>query len=59
MRSLLLAGIVAFGIAGLTTGCDSSTPAPAPAPAGNGAAGVEGPQDSGVKPVKVRRPPAP
>jgi hypothetical protein len=57
MRSLLLAGIAAFGIAVLTTGCGSSTPAPAPA--GDGTKLEPGVDNSGVKPVKGRMPKAP
>jgi hypothetical protein len=56
MRSLLLAGIAALCIAGLS-GCGSSTPPPPPAAGSK--PGVDGPQDSGVKPVKGRVPKSP
>jgi hypothetical protein len=60
MRSLLLAGIVAF-TAGLLTGCGSSSSSAGPVKAADGtiiqpAPGVE---DSGTKPIGGRRPMAP
>lgn len=69
MKSFLLAGITAFAVAGLTTGCESSSTPPAQSQAGAGAAaagatagakpGTDGPLNSGVKPVKGRFPKAP